>query len=213
MIYDLVRSVRERDILTYEHSRRVAIYANRLARRLGWSRRAARDLALAGLVHDLGKTWIENSVLHKASALSAPEREEMQRHPVVAARILQIYAASQLIVETVLHHHEAYDGHGYPDHLSGEHIPLSARILTIADVFDALTSARPYKGAMSQEEARDWIAAHAGTQFDPIIAAAFVALVDSCPDFLIPPAVEALAPLEDPLTWRLDSRWAESGSR
>jgi putative nucleotidyltransferase with HDIG domain len=202
IIYELAKSIRERDMLTYDHSRRVAIYAQRLARQIGWSRRAARDLALAGLAHDLGKTWMKNAVLHKESALSAVEREEMQRHPAIAARILQIYAAPEHLIEVVLHHHEAYDGHGYPSGLAGEAIPLGARILTIADVFDALTSARPYKAAMSVAATRDWIEAHAGSNFDPRLVAAFVELLNKHPNFQIPPRVETLAPLETPDGWR-----------
>jgi putative two-component system response regulator len=201
VIYELAKSIRERDTLTYDHSRRVAIYANRIARSLEWSRRGARDLALAGLVHDLGKTWIKNAVLHKESALSQDEREEMQRHPVIAARILQIYAAPPEIVAIVLHHHEAYDGHGYPDGLAGEAIPLGARILTVADVFDALTSARPYKAAMSTQAARDWIVARAGTHFDQRVVQAFANLVGAHPDFQLVPRLETLAPLENPLGW------------
>jgi putative nucleotidyltransferase with HDIG domain len=90
-IQELADSIRARDELTYEHCRRVAIYVNRLAREMGWTRRAARDLALAGLAHDLGKTWMHNSVLNKESALSNDEWREMQRHPVIAARILEMY--------------------------------------------------------------------------------------------------------------------------
>jgi putative nucleotidyltransferase with HDIG domain len=213
VIYELAKSIRERDMLTYDHSRRVAIYANRIARALGWSRRGARDLALAGLVHDLGKTWIKNAVLHKESALSQDEREEMQRHPVIAARILQIYAAPPELVSVVLHHHEAFDGHGYPDRLAGEGIPLGARILTVADVFDALTSARPYKAAMTTQAARDWIVARAGTHFDPRVAQAFVQLIDERPDFQLSPRLETLAPLEDPSGWDEPRQGREVGSR
>lgn len=193
-IYELADSIRARDELTYEHCRRVAIYANRLARQVGWSRRAARDLALAGLVHDLGKTWMHNSVLHKESALSRDEWHEMQRHPIIAARILQAYGVPWHIVDVVLHHHEAWDGHGYPDHLEGEAIPIGARLLTLVDVFDALTSARPYKEAMSAATARERIAAGIGTHFDPTAAAAFLTLLDTYPDFLLPPRIE---PTED----------------
>lgn len=198
VIYELARSIEERDRLTYDHCRRVAIYANRLARALGWKRSAARDLALAGLAHDLGKTWIGNSVLHKESALSHDERQEMQRHPVIAARILEIYGAPEWLAEVVLHHHEAYGGGGYPDGLAGEEIPTGARILTVVDVFDALTSARPYKAAMSLAEARDWIANHASTHFDPAVVAAFTGLLESSPSFIIAPLQEPLEPLETP---------------
>lgn len=213
IIYELATSVRERDVLTYDHSRRVAIYANRLARHNGWARRDACELALAGLVHDLGKTWIQNAVLHKPSALSADERAEMQRHPAIAARILQIYAAPEAVVESVLHHHEAFDGHGYPDGLAGEAIPLGARILSIADVFDALTSARPYRAAMSQDYTRDWIAAHAGTHFDPALVGAFVDLLSRRPDFMIAPRIETPAPLEIPDGWQELTRGEAARSR
>lgn len=202
IISELAQSVRERDLLTYEHSRRVGIYASRLARHTGWSREDARDLALAGLVHDLGKTWMQNAVLHKPSALSADERAEMQRHPVIAARILQIYAAPEEMVKNVLHHHEAFDGHGYPSGLTGEAIPLGARILSIADVFDALTSARPYREAMTSDYARDWIVERAGTHFDPALVSAFVHLLASQPGFLILPRVQTLSPIELPDGWQ-----------
>ena len=87
VLFSLANSIQERDIVTYQHSRRVATYAQRLARYLGWSRRDARDLALAALVHDLGKTWIANDILLKSAALSAEERLTMERHPIIGARI------------------------------------------------------------------------------------------------------------------------------
>jgi putative two-component system response regulator len=192
IVYELARSVRERDIITYEHSRRVAVYVNRLARAMGWTRRAARDLALASLVHDLGKTWMQNAILHKESALSSDERAEMERHPAIAARILQAYAAPDQLVTVVLHHHEAFDGRGYPGHLAGTAIPVGARLLAVADVFDALTSERPYKSAMDVQTARARILAGSGTHFDPEVVAAFVHLLDTQPDFYIPPRVSPL---------------------
>lgn len=184
-IYELAETIRERDIVTYEHCRRVAIYANRLARHMGWHRRAARELALAGLIHDLGKTWVQNSVLHKPTALSQDEWQQMQRHPVIAARILLTYDVSDDLIAIVLHHHEAYDGHGYPDHLAGEAIPLGARLLTVADVFDALTSARSYKEPLPLEEVRDRIARSSGAMFDPTVAEAFIEMLDTNQDFLL----------------------------
>ncbi len=185
-IYELAESIRERDVITYTHCRRVAIYANRLARALGLSRRAARDVALAGLVHDLGKTWIQNDILMKDAPLSVDEREKMKRHPGIAARILQAYDVPDALVDAVLHHHEAYDGRGYPDGLAGDAIPNEARILTIADVFDVITSARPYKEPVSAATARERMLADSGTFFDPGYTAAFVALLDAREDFLLP---------------------------
>ncbi|MEO7001978.1 MAG: HD-GYP domain-containing protein, partial [Ktedonobacterales bacterium] len=197
VVYELANSIRERDAVTYAHSRRVAIYANRLARAMGWSRRAGRDLALAGLVHDLGKTWMLNAVLNKAGALSEDERTAMERHPRIAARILVAYSAPESLVEAVLHHHEAYDGHGYPDGLAGDAIPLGARVLAVADVFDVLTSSRPYKAPMQTQAARDRLLAGADRSFDPRVVAAFVHLLDTQPDFQLTPRVVSLPPTSD----------------
>ncbi len=192
VVYNLGRIIRERDVITYEHCRRVAIYLNRLARWMGWSRRAARDLAFAGLVHDLGKTWMLNTVLHKESALSSDERAEMERHPVIAASILGAYGAPAQLIAIVRHHHEAWDGRGYPDHLEGENIPLGARLLAVVDAFDALTSDRSYKTAMDLGTARQRIVSSAGSHFDPRVVAAFEALLDASPNFLLPPRVSPL---------------------
>jgi HD-GYP domain-containing protein (c-di-GMP phosphodiesterase class II) len=98
----------------------------------------------------------------------------------------------------VLHHHEAYEGSGYPDGLTGEQIPFGARILTVVDVFDALTSARPYKAAMSLAEAQSWITSHAPSHFDPQVVAAFTALLEASPRFMIAPQQEPPEPLETP---------------
>jgi putative two-component system response regulator len=197
-IFELAETIRERDIVTYEHCRRVAIYANRLARHMGWHRRAARELALAGLIHDLGKTWMQNSVLNKPTALSQDEWRQMQRHPAIAARILMTYDVSDELIEIVLHHHEAYDGRGYPDHLVGDAIPLGARLLTVADVFDALTSARSYKASLSTQEARERIEQSEGTMFDPAVATAFLDLLDANPDFQLPSRVDPASGEEIP---------------
>jgi len=186
VLLSLAKSISERDVVTYEHSRRVAMYAQRLARYLGWSRREARDLALAALVHDLGKTWIANDILMKSAALSDEERRTMERHPIIGARILIGCDVHPFYVETVLYHHEAWDGRGYPTGLKGEEIPLSARILTVADVYDVLTSQRPYKAALSEEAARERLLLGAGRSFDPMIVRAFVYLLDTHPHFRLP---------------------------
>ena len=183
VLLSFAKSIQERDIVTYEHSRRVATYAQRLARYLGWSRSEARDLALAALVHDLGKTWIANDILMKSAGLSDEERRTMERHPIIGARILIGCDVHPFYVETVLYHHEAWDGRGYPTGLKGEEIPLSARILTVADVYDVLTSQRPYKVALSEEAARERLMLGAGRSFDPMVVRAFVYLLDTHPNF------------------------------
>src|SRR5437588_4018669 len=183
ILLSLANSIQERDIVTYEHSRRVATYAQRLARYLGWSRRDARDLALASLVHDLGKTWIGNDILLKSKALSDEERRTIERHPVIGARILIGCDVHPFYVETVLYHHEAWDGRGYPTGLRGEEIPLSARILSVADVYDVLTSQRPYSGPLSKDAARERLLLGSSHSFDPTIVRAFLHLLDSQPNF------------------------------
>jgi putative nucleotidyltransferase with HDIG domain len=208
VLLSFANSIRERDIVTYEHSRRVATYAQRLARYLGWSRRDARDLALAALVHDLGKTWIANDILLKSAALSDEERRTMERHPVIGARILIGCDVHPFYVETVLYHHEAWDGHGYPTGLKGEEIPLSARILTVADVFDVLTSQRPYKAPLSLDAARERLLLGSAASFDPKIVRAFLQLLDIHPNFTLPQRLCAISVDMDTLTQdtRLHSR-------
>lgn len=186
VILSLAHSIQERDVVTYEHSRRVATYVQRLARYLGWSRREARDIALAALVHDLGKTWIANDILNKSGALSEEERRTMERHPVIGARILIGCDVHPFYVETVLHHHEKWNGQGYPAGKQGEDIPIGARILTVADVYDVLTSWRPYKNALSASDARVRLLADAELCFDPLIIDAFVHLLDISPNFTLP---------------------------
>ena len=193
ILLELVKSIQERDIVTYEHSRRVATYAQRLARFLGWSRGDARDLAFAALVHDLGKTWIANDILNKPAVLSAEERRLMERHPVIGARILIGCDVHPFHVEAVLHHHEAWNGSGYPAGLRGEEIPVNARLLTIADVYDVLTSERPYKAPYSQAEARERIREGSGASFDPKVVQAFLHLLDLSPNFTLPQRADALA--------------------
>jgi putative nucleotidyltransferase with HDIG domain len=192
ILLSFANSIQERDIVTYDHSRRVATYAQRLARYVGWGRRDARDLALAALVHDLGKTWIANDILLKADILSDEERKTMERHPLIGARILIGCDVHPFYVETVLHHHEAWDGRGYPSGLKGEEIPLSARILTVADVYDALTSQRPYRAALSKDAARERLLSGSGSIFDPMIVRAFLNLLDSQPQFALPQRICAI---------------------
>ncbi len=193
VIYELAESIRERDEVTYDHCRRVAIYANRLARYSGWSRAEGRELALAGLVHDLGKTWAPNEVLLKPAALSQSEREMIEKHPITAAQLLWAFDMPDAILDAVLSHHERWDGKGYPERRAGAEIPLGARLLSVVDVFDVITTPRPYKSAMSVEAARERIQDGAGTAFDPAVVDIFTRLLDASPAFLLwapPIAVE-----------------------
>ncbi len=185
ILLSFAKSIQERDNVTYEHSHRVAVYAQRLAQHLGWTQREVRRLALAALVHDLGKTWISNDILNKSAALSAEERRTMQHHPVIGARILIGCDVHPFYVETVLYHHESWNGQGYPVGLKGKDIPISARILAIADVYDVLTSQRPYKAPLTATEARQRMHEGSGTHFDPTMLQAFLDLLDIQPNFTL----------------------------
>ncbi len=192
VFHDLALTIQERDPLTFEHCQRVARLSERLARRMGWSPYEAHRLGLAALVHDLGKTWIGNDILFKESALSDEERLQMEQHPVMGARVLVGYDLDSFFIEAVLHHHEAYDGSGYPWGLRGEDIPLGARMLSVADVYDALTSARPYKEALSPEAARQYLLTEAGLRFDARVVRGFVSLLEPEADSAITRTLMAL---------------------
>jgi putative two-component system response regulator len=192
VFHDLAQSIQERDPLTFAHCQRVARLSERVARRLGWSPYEAHRLGLAALVHDLGKTWIGNDILFKESALSEAERLQMEQHPMMGARVLVGYDLDPFFIEIVLHHHEAYDGSGYPSRLKGEAIPLGARLLTVADVYDALTSARPYKEALSPEAARAYVLGESGHRFDPRVVLGFVSILESEADSAITRKLVAL---------------------
>ena len=179
----LANALEAKDPYTRGHSERVAGLAQRLARRLGFAPSEARVVAQAGLLHDLGKIGIPESVLRKAGPLTGEEWALMREHPVVGARIvapLEFFADGALIIR---HHHERQDGSGYPAGLAGGAIPLGARIVAVADVYDALTSERPYRRSLERTEALRRIEAAAERLLDAGIVSAFLRLVtDGCPD-------------------------------
>ncbi len=193
VFHDLAQSIQKRDVATYEHCQRVAGYAERLARRLGWNQQSAHHLALAALVHDLGKTWLGNDILLKESALSPEERLQMERHPLLGAQMLAGYGLDVFFVETVLSHHETYDGHGYPRGLRGDEIPIGARLLAVADVYDALLSARPYKAALAPEEVQQYLRDEAGRRFDPFVVPAFLHSLEPAADRVITQRLPAVS--------------------
>jgi HD-GYP domain-containing protein (c-di-GMP phosphodiesterase class II) len=160
--------------------------AQRLARRLGFSPSEARVVAQAGLLHDLGKIGIPESVLRKPGPLTGEEWALMREHPVVGARIvapLEFFSEGALIIR---HHHERQDGSGYPAGLGGGAIPLGARIVAVADVFDALTSERPYRRSLERKEALRRIEAAAERLLDAGIVSVFLRLMtDGCADALL----------------------------
>ncbi|HCC33615.1 MAG TPA: hypothetical protein DEQ28_06945 [Clostridiales bacterium] len=160
------------------HAARVATLAERLAERLGLGPNQRLHLRLASLVHDLGKACVPASVLAKPAPLTAEERQLVQQHPVLSAAIVGLITDRRDVVEAVLHHHEWWDGTGYPHGSRGEEIPLLARILCLVDSYDAMTCDRPYRPRpLTSEEAQAELAWGAGTQFEPALVRLFLAVM------------------------------------
>jgi cyclic di-GMP phosphodiesterase len=153
VIISLARTIDARDRYTYGHSARVSLYAGLLGERIGLEERALATVQRGGLFHDFGKIAVRDAVLLKPAKLTAEEYSEIKRHPREGRDLLRNMKTLSNAMAVVYHHHERMDGSGYPDGLSGEKIPIPARVTTIADVFDALTTARVYRGALSREEA------------------------------------------------------------
>lgn len=168
----LVLALESRAPGTVGHSRRVGIYAAGLARDAGLSRAEARRIKRAGTLHDVGKTKIPPDILNKAWPLNEEEQALVRSHAEIGAAMVADLADPDL-TETVRHHHERFDGHGYPDGLAAERIPLGARLVAVCDTFDALTSRRPYRRAIGFPEALDLIDREAGSQLDPALVTLF----------------------------------------
>lgn len=169
----LMAALDAKDQSTEGHSERVAGLTVTVARKLGLSEEALLDIERGALLHDVGKIGVPDTVLRKPSALSSGEWEAMQRHALMAGLMVSKVEFLESALPILLYHHERYDGSGYPFGLSGDRIPLEARIFAVVDAYDAMTSDRPYRKAMSHEEAMAEIMGKAGTQFDPEVTAAF----------------------------------------
>ncbi len=173
----LANALEAKDVYTRGHSERVGTSSRRLALALGLPPADAEVIARAGLLHDIGKIGIPEAVLRKGGPLSADEWTLMRRHPVIGAQIVAPFEFFTAGATVIRHHHERVDGSGYPDGLTGTSIPMGARIVAVADVYDALTSDRPYRPAMSPAEARAELEAQAGRGLDEEIVATFLGLV------------------------------------
>ncbi len=174
-------AVEIKDRYTHGHSENVMKYAVVLARKLGLSMAEIEKVKYAGLLHDVGKIGVSELILNKPGKLSLEEFEEIKKHPGLGARILSDVPFLKPLVSMILHHHEYYDGSGYPEGLSGESIPHGARILGVCDAFEAMTSHRPYRKAMTSERAMSILDENKGRQFDPAIAETFLQLLRSEP--------------------------------
>jgi putative nucleotidyltransferase with HDIG domain len=173
----LVATLDARDRYTAGHSAAVAIYARDIAERLGLAPREQQLAHLAGLVHDIGKIGLPPGLLEKPGPLNLDERRQMEQHSVIGERILRKIDDYTEIARVVRHHHERIDGQGYPDRLVGNEIPLLSRIIAVADAYNAMTSARPYRDPMPSRLARWRMAQAVGTQLDTSVVAAFEAVL------------------------------------
>jgi len=173
----LAAALEAKDVYTREHSIRVAKWARSCARMLGLGAEEEEQVYLAGLLHDLGKIGIQEDILLKPGPLTPEERKEMQGHPEVGARILEPARFPAAVIAAVRHHHEDYGGGGYPAGLSGEEIPLMARIIRVADAYDAMTSARPYRQAFTPQQVWEELKRCAGRQFDSRVVEAFLRIL------------------------------------
>jgi putative nucleotidyltransferase with HDIG domain len=172
----LTRRLERHDPAGVEHAARVTNLSLCLAAVLGCGTRVVETLRAGGPLHDIGKLEVDRSILAKPAALEPEEVAEIRKHPVAGANLLQGIRSLQGALDTVLHHHERWDGGGYPHGLGGLEISEEARILAVADAYDAMTSDRPYRAALTHAEAVAEVERCAGTQFDPLVADAFLNL-------------------------------------
>jgi HD-GYP domain-containing protein (c-di-GMP phosphodiesterase class II) len=165
----LSQAIDAKDGFTRGHADRVSRIAGAIAREMGIGEGEIERIELAGLLHDIGKIGVEDRILMKPMRLDADEQELMRRHPIYGASILEPSAALRPLVQMVLHHHENFDGSGYPEGLRGEGIPLGSRIIIVADAYEAMTSDRIYRKAIGHERALEQLTKYKGIQFDPKI--------------------------------------------
>lgn len=177
IVQTVMKLLEERDFSTEEHAIRLEQLTSKIACKLELPETKVADIQLLAQFHDIGKVGIADNILRKAGPLNAEEKQEMQRHSEIGYRIAQSHADLAPIADWILKHHEWWNGKGYPFGLIGENIPLECRILAIADAYDAMTSDRPYRVALSHEIAIEEIKRFAGIQFDPAIVDIFIDIV------------------------------------
>lgn len=173
-IKTLLNALRCKDEYTWGHSLRVAYFCVSVGRELGLSEEALYELEVSALFHDIGKIGVPDNVLMKPTRLNEEEFQMMKLHPTKSFDILQEFPIFHQMALNAKHHHERYDGRGYPEGLKGEEIPLFSRIILVADTFDAMTSSRPYRSGLAMDVAFSELREFAGTQFDAKVVDSFI---------------------------------------
>ena len=179
----LADAIDAKDTYTNGHSGRVATYSREIAHRFGFSPKREENIYMMGLLHDIGKIGVPDAIINKPARLNDEEYNTIKMHTVMGAKILKNIVEMPLLVTGARYHHERYDGHGYPDGLSRSDIPEEARIIAVADAYDAMSSRRSYRGIMSQETVREEIVKGKGTQFDPVFADIMLKMIDEDKDY------------------------------
>jgi HD-GYP domain-containing protein (c-di-GMP phosphodiesterase class II) len=174
----LTSAIDASDPFTKGHSERVTAYSTEIAREMGLSERRVMTIEYASILHDMGKVAIQHEILLKPGDLSDKEWELMRTHPRTGAKIVADLHFLKGARDVVLYHHERFDGKGYPEGIAGEDIPLEARIVKVADAFDAMMSHRPYRQSLGLEKAKSELVAGKGTEFDPAVVDAFLGLIE-----------------------------------
>ncbi len=165
----LILTIDAKDHYTYNHSNRVSKLSCSIARAMGVPEQTIKEIGNAASIHDIGKVGIEENILKKNGKLSLEEYTEIKKHPAIGVRIVQSIPFLEDAIPVILHHHERYDGKGYPEGITGDQIPLSARIVIVADAIDAMMSDRPYRDALTMTKVLSELKENSGTQFDPEI--------------------------------------------
>jgi putative two-component system response regulator len=194
VIFALALAVEAKDLYTEGHIWRLAHYSEQLAMAAGLAPEEVRAVRQGGYLHDIGKIGVDDTILRKPEPLTAAEYHQIKQHPESGARIVAPMRFARDVAPIIVAHHEHWDGSGYPYGLRGEEIPVGARIVAIVDAYDAMTTDRPYRRALSRERALQRLNARAGAQWDPELTAIFVALVEQ--DLLVLPQRHELPGVE-----------------
>jgi putative two-component system response regulator len=178
VIFMLALAVEAKDTYTEGHLRRLSSYSEQLAAASGLSPQHVKAIRFGGLLHDIGKISIDDAILRKPGKLTAEEYDQIKRHPEYGARIVQAMRFAAEVGPIIHHHHERWDGAGYPDGLAGEAIPIGARIVAIVDAYDAMMTDRPYRRSLGLEETLRRLRAGRGCEWDPVLLDRFVQLIE-----------------------------------